>query len=116
VLGPSARAGPLRGIDAAEERREHQAEDFAKQLLLGSQAACDLGDEVVGPAQSMESVVEGIHSALGLSLLARVAFFGMETPPCDGFGVLFDVSLGAGHGVFLLLFDDRESAKGNHAP
>jgi hypothetical protein len=116
VLVPSARAGQLLGIDAAEERGEHQAEDCAKPLLLGSQAAFDLGDEVVGQAQIMESLVEGVNSALGLSLLALVAFFGIETPPCDGFGVLFDVSLGAGHGVFLLRFYDRESSKGNHAP
>jgi hypothetical protein len=91
------------GIDATEKRGEHEAEDFAEQLLLSSQAAFDLCDEVVGQAQVMESLVEGFDITLGLFLLAFVSLLSVETTPCDSFGLLFDVSSGAGHGDVLRL-------------
>src|SRR5712691_3479161 len=72
-------------------------------LLLGSQAAFDLGDEVIGQAQGVEGLVEGFDIALGSFLLALMALFGAQTPPCDGFGLFFDVLSSAGHGAFLRL-------------
>ena len=103
ILVPSARATQLIGIDAAEQRGEHETEDFAEQLLLGSQAAFDLSDEVVGQAQVMEGLVEGFDLTLGLFLLAFVSLLSVETPPRDGFGLLFDISFGADHGDVLRL-------------
>jgi hypothetical protein len=103
ILVPSARASSLIGIDATEKRREHEAEDFAEQLFLSSQAAFDLQDEVVGQAQVMESLVEGFDITLGLFLLAFVSLLSVETPPRDGFGLLFDISFGADHGDVLRL-------------
>jgi hypothetical protein len=50
VLVPAARAGQLIGSDTAEERGEHETEDFPEQLLLHSQAAFDLGHQIVGQA------------------------------------------------------------------
>jgi hypothetical protein len=97
ILVPSARARSLIGIDATEKRGEHEAEDFAEQLLLSSQAAFDLCDEVVGQAQVMESLVEGFDITLGLFLLAFVSLLSVETTPCDSFGLLFDGSSGADH-------------------
>src|SRR5438093_241913 len=84
-----ARASQLIGIDAAEKRGEHEAEDFAESLLLSSPAAFDLSDEVIGQAQVMEGLVEGFDITLGLFLLAFVSLLSVETPPCDGFGLLF---------------------------
>jgi hypothetical protein len=52
--------------------------------------------------------VEGFDIALGLFLLAFVARFSVETPPCDGFGLRFDVSAGAGHGDVLRLRSERD--------
>ena len=45
--------------------------------------------------------MEGLDVALGLPLLALVTLFGIETAPCEGFGVFFGVSFGWGHGAFL---------------
>ena len=101
ILVPSACSGQLIGTATAEKGGEHEAEDFTEQLLLGSQAAFDLGDEVVGQAQVMEGLVEGFDIALGLSLLAFVAFLGMQATPCDGLSLFSGVSFGWGHGEFL---------------
>jgi len=63
---------------------------------LGSQAAFDLRDEVVGQAQVMESLVEGFDITLGLFLLAFVSLLSVETAP-SGFGVFLCISFGWGH-------------------
>jgi len=73
IFVPAAGAGQLIGIDAAKECGKHEAEDFAEPLLLGSQAAFDLGNEVVRQAEIVEGLVEGFDIALGLSLLVLVA-------------------------------------------
>jgi hypothetical protein len=36
------------GTAAPKERGKHEAEDFPEELLLGSQTAFDLDDEVIG--------------------------------------------------------------------
>jgi hypothetical protein len=47
--------------------------------------------------------VEGFNVALGLFLLAFVAFFGVETAPPHSFGLFFGVLSGGGHGDILHL-------------
>ena len=81
VLVPSTRAGQLIGIGAAEERGEHEGKDFPKELLLGSQAAFDLDNEVIGQTEIIEGLAQRFDIALGLFLLAFVALSGVETPP-----------------------------------
>ena len=66
---------------------------------MGSQAAFDLGDEVIGQAQVVEGLVEGFDITLGSFLLALMALFGAQTPSCDGFGLFFDVLSSSGHGA-----------------
>jgi hypothetical protein len=36
------------GTAAPKERGKHEAEDFSQELLLGSQTAFELDDEVIG--------------------------------------------------------------------
>jgi len=81
VLVPSARAGQLLGIDAAEERGEQEGKDFPEALLLGSPAAFDLANEVIGPTEIIEGLAQRCDIALGLFLLTFVALSGVETPP-----------------------------------
>ena len=89
------------GTAAPKEGGKHEAEDFPQELLLGSQAAFDLDDEVIRQAYVVEGLVQGFDIALGLALLVLMAFFRLQTTACDGFGVLFDVSFGKGHGALL---------------
>jgi hypothetical protein len=84
------------GTAAPKEGGKHEAEDFPEELLLGSQAAFDLDDEVIRQAHVAEGLVQGFDIALGLALLVLMAFFRMQTSAVDGLRVLFDVSLGAG--------------------
>jgi hypothetical protein len=91
------------GTAAPKEGGKHEAEDFPEELLLGSQAAFDLEDEVIRQAHVVEGLVQGVDIALGLTLLVLMAFFRMQATAVDGFGVLFDVSFGSGHGAFLRL-------------
>jgi hypothetical protein len=101
MLVPSARAGQRIGVDAAQERGAHEAEAFAEPLLLGAQAAFNLGAQVGGQAEVVESLMQGLDGALGLPLLGLVALFGVETASVDGFGLFFGVSVAWGHGAFL---------------
>jgi hypothetical protein len=63
---------------------------------LGAQAAFDLDDEVIGHAHVVEGLMQGFDIALGLALLSLMACFCMQATACGGFGVLVDVSFGAG--------------------
>jgi hypothetical protein len=63
---------------APKEGGKHEAEDFSKELLLGSQAAFDLDDEVIRQAQVVEGLVQGSDITLGVALLVLMAFFGMQ--------------------------------------
>ena len=49
----------------------------------------------------METLVEGVDSALRFSLLALMTFSGIEPTPLDGFGLFAGVSFGWGHGACL---------------
>jgi hypothetical protein len=88
-------------MEAAEERGEHEAKDIAEELLLSSQAAFDLGDQVVGQAHVVEGLGEGLNIALGLAPLVLVTLLGMETTAFDGFGGFCGVSFAWCHGAFL---------------
>src|SRR5438128_6549988 len=101
MLVPSASTRQVMGTLVPKEGGKHATEDCTEQLLLGSQAACDLADKVPRQAQIVEGLVEGFDRALGLFLLAFVARFRVEVTAVDGFGVLCDVSLSAGHGAGL---------------
>jgi len=81
VFIPAARAGQLRGIEAAEKRGEHEGKDFPEELFLGSQAAFDLDNEVIGQTEIIEGLAQRFDIALGLFLLAFVTLSGVETPP-----------------------------------
>src|SRR6266567_4285450 len=116
VLVPSARAGQLIGIDAAEERGEHEGKDFPEQLLLGSQTAFDLGNEVIGQTEIIESLAQRFDIALGLFLLVFMALLGVEATPFESVGLLFDVSSGAGHGDVLRLRDGRYERRRTPCP
>jgi hypothetical protein len=104
------------GTAAPKEGGKHEAEDFPEELLLSSQAVFDLDDEVIRQAHVVEGLVQGFDIALGLALLVLMALFRMQTPAVDGFSVLFDVLLGAGHGAFLRLVCQLYDFEGNHAP
>src|SRR6266849_6754005 len=80
------------GTEAPKEGGKHKAEDFPEELLLGSQAAFDLDDEVIRQAHVVEGLVQGVDIALGVAWLLLMAFFRMQTPAVDGLSVLFDVS------------------------
>lgn len=100
-LVPAAHAGQFIGASAPKERGKHAAKDFAAQLLLGSQAAFNLDDEVVGQAELIEGVPEGLDVPLGLALLALLTFLGVETTTMECLGLLFGVSSAWSHGGFL---------------
>ncbi len=102
-LVPSPRSGQRMGTAAPQEGGKHEADDFPEELLLGAQAAFDLDDEVIRHAHVVEGLGQGFDSALGLALLVLMACFRMQPSAVDGVSVLFDVSLGAGHGAFLRL-------------
>src|SRR5882724_911382 len=116
VLVPSARAGQLIGIAAAEERGEHEGKDFPEELLLGSQTAFDLDNEIIGQTEIIESLAQRFDIALGLFLLVFMALLGVEATPFDRVGLLFDVSSGAGHGDVLRLRDDRYEGRRTPCP
>lgn len=58
---------------------------------------------MLGQAQIVEGLVERFNIALGLLLLALVAFFGVEATPVDRFGSFFSVLSGWSHGQVLRL-------------
>jgi hypothetical protein len=91
------------GAAAAKEGGKHESEDLSQELFLAAQAPFDLKDQVIGHAQVQESLVEGFNVALGLFLLAFVAFFGVETAPPHSFGLFFGVWSGGSHGDILHL-------------
>src|SRR4029450_350454 len=59
ILVPSPRSRQLMGTAAPKEGGKHEAEDFPQELLLGSQAAFDLDDEVIRQAYVVEGLVQG---------------------------------------------------------
>ena len=116
MLVPSPCASQLMGAAAPKEGGKHEAEDFPEELLLSAQAPFDLNDEVLRQAEVVEGLVDGIDIALGLALLLLMTLFRMQASAFDGFRVLFDVSLGSGHGAFLHLVCQRYECRRKPCP
>jgi len=98
---PTPHAAQCIGGATAKQGREHDAKDCAQQLLVATQAACDLLHEVLGEAQVVEGLFESLKGPLGLLLIASQALVGFLTTALSGFGVFFGVSFAWGHGVLL---------------
>lgn len=88
-------------MSAAKERRKHEADDCSQQLLLGSQAAGDRGDHVVGAIQVFEGLMDGLKRGWGVGTLVFKAFLGVEPTAFAGFGLVDGVSFHGGHGARL---------------
>ena len=98
---PSAHAGEFMALSASNERGKHERDDVAQQLLLGLQAACDLGHQGRGAIQVLQGLLEGLERVLGLSALVREALLGCESTAFSGLDVFVGVSFHGGHGEFL---------------
>src|SRR6266851_8822213 len=59
MLVPSAHPGEFMAMSASKERGKHESDDFAQQLLLGLQAAFDLGDQGIREIQVLQGLMEG---------------------------------------------------------
>jgi len=68
-------------------------------LLLASQAPFDLGYQVFGEAQFMESLLQGLSGLLGLLLIMSETLVCFVPTSLSDFGLLFDVSLCGRHGA-----------------
>jgi len=91
-------------MSASKEGGKHEADNFAQELLLGLQAACNLGDQGIGDIQVFEGLRDGLDRVLGLSPLLLEAFLGFEPTVLSGFGLLGGVSFHRGHGELLRTF------------
>src|SRR2546430_7657368 len=101
ILVPSAHAREFMAMSTSKERGKHEADDFAQQLLLGLQAAFNLGYQRIGKIQVFEGLMDGLKRVLGLSTLLLEAFLGFESTAISGFGLFVSVSFHRGHGELL---------------
>ena len=69
-------------------------------MLLASQAAFDLGHEVLRKPQGIEGLLEGLSSLLCLAAITREALLRCAVA-LSGFRVLFGVSWGGRRGALL---------------
>ncbi len=83
IFVPSAYAREFMTMSASKERGKHEADDFAQQLLLGLQAAFNLGDQRIGKIQVFEGLMDGLDRALGLGALLLEALLGFESTACS---------------------------------
>ena len=114
ILVPSAHAREFMAMSTSKERGKHETDDFAQQLLLGLQAAFNLGDQRIGKIQVFEGLMDGLNIVLGLSTLLLEAFLGFESTAFSGFGLFGGVSFHGGHGeilrtVWVILLDSKET-------
>jgi len=101
ILVPSAHAGECMAMAASTERRKHESDAFAQQLLLGLQAAFDLGHQGLGAIQVLQGLMEGLDRVLGLDALVLEALLGLESTAFSGFGLFVGVAFHGGHGELL---------------
>jgi len=101
ILVPSAHAREFMAMSASKERGKHEADDCAQQLLLGLQAAFNLGYQRIGKIHVFEGLMDGLDIVLGLSTLLLEAFLGFESTAFSGFGLFVSVSFHRGHGELL---------------
>jgi hypothetical protein len=86
-------------MSASKERGNHEADDLTQQLLLGLQAAFNLGDQGIRKIQVFEGLMDGLDRGLGTLLLE--AFLSFESTVFSGFGLFGSVSFHWGHGELL---------------
>jgi len=86
---------------ASTERGNQERDDGAQQLLLGRQAACDLGDHGLRDIQVLQGLMEGLARVLGLGALWLEALGGLESTALSGLGLFVGVALHGGHGELL---------------
>jgi hypothetical protein len=84
-----------------EQGRTHHAKDFAQELLLTLQTPFDLGHQVVGEAQVIESLFHDLGGVLRLAAIMCEALLCLAAATLSGFHMLFGVSCGGGHGALL---------------
>src|SRR5215475_11947547 len=73
VFIPAPYAAQL-GVGATpEERGKHHTDDLAQQFLLAPQTPCDLGDQVFGEPQVLQSLVKGLSGLLRLAAVTGEA-------------------------------------------
>jgi len=101
ILVPSAHPGEFMAMSASKERGKHESDDFAQQLLLGLQAAFDLGHQGIREIQVLQGLMEGRDILLGLGALLLEALVGLEATAFSGFGLFVGVSFHGGHGELL---------------
>ena len=101
MLVPSAHAREFMAMSASKEGGKHEADDFTQQLLLGLQAAFNLGYQSIGKIQVFEGLMDGLDRGLGLGTLLSKAFLGLESTAFSGFGLFGGVSFHRGHGEIL---------------
>lgn len=65
------------------------------------QTPFDLGCEVCGEAQLLQSLLQDLGGVLRLVAVALQTLLGFEVATLSGFGVFFDGSCGGGHGSLL---------------
>jgi hypothetical protein len=68
---------------------------------LTSQAAFNLGHQVFGETQIMQSLFEGLDGMLRLAAITCEALLRCAAATLSGFRVFFDVSCSGGHSVLL---------------
>ena len=88
-------------MSASKERGKHERDDFAQQLLLGLQAAFNLGHQGIREIQVLQGLMEGLDMVLGLSALLPEAFLGVESTAFSGFDLFVGISFHGGHSEIL---------------
>src|SRR5262249_44740398 len=90
------------GIGAAPEQRgTHYSNDFPQELVLAAQAPFDLGHQVSGESQVLQSLLQDLSGVLRLAAVALEAFSGGAAAAPSGFGLAFLIGCGTSHGVLL---------------
>ena len=74
---------------------------------MASQAPFDLGHEVFSQPQVIEGLLEGFGGLLSLAAVTVEALVYLAITAPSGFGVLFCISFGRGHGELLVPYGSR---------
>jgi hypothetical protein len=101
VLLPAASPPPCIRRATTKERGTHAAKDFPHPLLVASQAACELLDQVVGAAPGLQSLCERLNGSWGLWLSIPQTLVCSVPPSLSGFGLFCGVSCAGGPGTLL---------------
>ncbi len=94
---PSRVPGIIRHSCGNRIRGKHHPDDLGHEFLLAPQASFELGDQVFGEAQVLQSVLEGLSGLLRLASVTLQALLRLQAAPVSGFGMFFGASFGWGH-------------------